>query len=262
MTRSGHEFELVRFYVDWGLNNCEIERLTNISRSTVRGWRHLAAQGLTNSTRRKAVGGATSCPICDLRVFEERRYAYLLGMYLGDGCLSEHRGNVFRLRIVLDQKYPNIIGECSEAIESIAEGLMVGFAQREGCIEVNSYWQHWPCLFPQHGPGRKHERSIRLRPWQQSIVDRHPGALLRGLIHSDGCRGINRVRRPVAGTGTVKEYSYPRYQFTNESKDIKRIFCNACDRIGVPWRRMNRKTISVARVEGVEALDILIGPKS
>lgn len=260
MTRPVHEFELVRFYIDWGLNNCEIERLTGISRTTVRDWRRLAAKGLTNSTRRKGIGSATSCPICDIRELEARRYAYLLGMYLGDGCLSEHRGHVFKLRIVLDQKYPNIIGECSEAIQSMAEGLMVGFAQREGCIEVNSYWKHWPCLFPQHGPGRKHERSIRLLPWQRSIVDQCPDALLCGLIHSDGCRSINRVRRPVAGT--VKEYSYPRYQFTNESEDIKRLFCNACDRIGVPWRRMNRKTISVARVEGVEALDLMIGPKS
>lgn len=260
MTRPGHEFELVRFYLDWGLNNCEIERLTNISRTTVRDWRRLAAAGLTNSTRQKGAGGSPSCPICDRRELEERRYAYLLGMYLGDGCLSEHQRRVFKLRIVLDHKYPNIIGECSEAIESMAEGLVVGFVQNEGCIEVNSYWKHWPCLFPQHGAGRKHERTIQLLRWQRSIVERRPDALLRGLIHSDGCRSINRVRRPVAGD--VKEYSYPRYQFTNESEDIKRIFCNACDRIGIPWRRMNHKTISVARVDGVEALDLMIGPKS
>jgi hypothetical protein len=25
---------------------------------------------------------------------------------------------------------------------------------------VYSYWQHWPCLIPQHGPGKKHERQI------------------------------------------------------------------------------------------------------
>jgi hypothetical protein len=60
----------------------------------------------------------------------------------------------------------------------------------------------------------------------------------------------------------MKEYSYPRYQFSNESADIKRIFCDACDRLGIPWRRMNRKTISVARADGVQALDLMIGPKS
>jgi hypothetical protein len=57
-----------------------------------------------------------------------------------------------------------------------------------GCTEVASYSKHWPCLFPQHGPGRKHERRIELVPWQQELVDLDPRPLVRGLLHSDGCR--------------------------------------------------------------------------
>src|SRR3546814_15577428 len=38
--------------------------------------------------------------------------------------------------------------------------------------------------FPQHGPGRKHERPIVLEPWQVGIVEAHPAAFLRGLFHS------------------------------------------------------------------------------
>jgi len=38
----------------------------------------------------------------------------------------------------------------------------------------------WPCLFPQHGPGRKHERKIELAPWQEAIVDREPEQFIRG----------------------------------------------------------------------------------
>ena len=260
MTRPKHEFELVRFYVDWGLNNCEIERLTGISRTTVRGWRHRASQGLTNSSKQDALGGRAPCPICDGAPFDREHYAYLLGMYLGDGCISSHHRGVFKLRIVLDQKYPNIIGECAEAIQGVSERLNVGFVQKVGCIEVNSYWKHWPCLFPQHGVGRKHERTIRLADWQSKIADEHAGQLLRGLIHSDGWRGTNLVRRPV--DGRMKEYSYPRYQFCNESEDIKRIFCDACARLDIRWKRMNRKTISVARHEDVEKLDVLVGKKT
>ena len=48
---------------------------------------------------------------------------------------------------------------------------------------------HWECLFPQHGPGRKHERSITLQDWQQEIVDRYSGVLLRGLIHFEAAAG-------------------------------------------------------------------------
>lgn len=260
MTRPGHEFELVRFYVDWGLNNCEIARTTGIPRGTVRDWRRLMKAGRTNSTLQDGEHGRVPCPICTQADLNDERYAYLLGLYLGDGCLSEHARGVYRLRIVLDHRYPNIIGECSEAIEAVGNALVVGFAQKEGCIEVNSYWKHWPCLFPQHGAGRKHHRPIELLPWQQAVVERHPDAILRGLIHSDGWRGTNKVTRTVGGKTTV--YRYPRYQFANESEDIKRIFCEACNRLGVSWRRMNRKTISVAQRESVGKLDLVIGPKS
>jgi hypothetical protein len=55
----------------------------------------------------------------------------------------------------------------------------------KGCVVVNASWKHWPCLFPQHGPGKKHLRTIELVPWQREIAGKEPGRLLRGLIHSD-----------------------------------------------------------------------------
>ncbi len=52
--------------------------------------------------------------------------------------------------------------------------------QKLGCTEVLSFSKHWPCLFPQHGPGRKHMRRIELADWQQVIVEGHPGDFARG----------------------------------------------------------------------------------
>lgn len=259
MTRSRAEFELVRFYVDWGLNNCEIERLTGISRTTVRTWRERASQGLHNASKQS--GGESACPICSSTSMNERAYAYLLGLYLGDGCLVEMKRGVYKLTIVQDQKYIGLISECFGSITSLIpkRPLHVGFQQAEGCILINALWKHWSCLFPQHGPGVKHLREIRLVWWQAEIVSRYSDLLVRGLIHSDGYRGLNRVRRPVAGD--MKEYAYPRYQFSNESADIRGIFCSALDRMGIAWRQMNRKTISVARRSEVAKLDLIVGPK-
>ncbi len=96
-------------------------------------------------------------------------------------------------------------------------------------------------MFPQHGPGRKHERRIALASWQQRIVDAYPRQLLRGLIHSDGCRVMNRVWKG--------KYEYPRYFFTNVSADILQIFRDTCDAIGVPHRDSKWNTISIARRE-------------
>lgn len=131
--------------------------------------------------------------------------------------------------------------------------------QRIGMTEIKSYSKHWPCLFPQHGPGMKHTRKIELAEWQQVIVDRYPGDFVRGLIHSDGYRGMNIVRRPLADGDHW--YEYPRYLFVNMSKDILRLCGEALDRLEVEWRFSKPTTISVAKREAVARLDTHVGPK-
>ena len=129
-----------------------------------------------------------------------------------------------------------------------------------GCLSTSVGWKHWPCLFPQHGPGRKHERVLGMADWQWTIVRDHPADFLRGLFHSDGCRVRNWAPRPVAGE--LKRYDYPRWQFTNHSSEIRGWCCEALDLVGVPWRASNWKTISVSTRAGVARLDELIGLKS
>jgi intein/homing endonuclease len=116
------------------------------------------------------------------------------------------------------------------------------------------------CLFPQHGPGRKHDRAIVLQDWQREIVERHPGAFLRGLFHSDGCRVRNWATRMVAGQ--KERYEYPRWQFVNHSEDILRLCEWALDLAGIAWRRSKRTTVSVSRRDDVRRLDELVGPKT
>lgn len=124
---------------------------------------------------------------------------------------------------------------------------------------VSSYDRHWPCLFPQHGPGKKHDRPIELVGWQREIVDAHPWELIRGLIHSDGCRTTNWTTRPVGGA--TKRYEYPRYFFTNKSADILRLFTDTLDTLGVAWKKANAKNISVAKKASVALMDTHVGPK-
>jgi hypothetical protein len=128
---------------------------------------------------------------------------------------------------------------------------------------VQSSWKHWPCLFPQHGPGRKHNRRIELEPWQAAIVEEHPGRFLRGLFHSDGCRVTNWTERVVAGER--KRYEYPRYFFSNKSDDIRKLFADTLDKVGVEWTTLARGSdpfnISIARKASVALMDAHVGPK-
>jgi hypothetical protein len=181
------------------------------------------------------------------------------GLYLGDGCVSSLRKGVFSLRITCDDRYPGLQQEARRSIEDVRPGAKVYFVPQVGCTSIMGLWKHWPCLFPQHGPGKKHTRPIVLEGWQREIVERHPGLFLRGLFHSDGCRIMNWARRRVAGE--LRRYEYPRYFFTNKSEDILGLCGWALDLLGIEWKRSSKRDISVARKEAVARLDEYVGPK-
>ena len=189
-------------------------------------------------------------------------YAYLLGLYLGDGCVTVARSGKTALRVSLDGIYPEIVEDCCMAITLMKLGGRVhAYPTQNRGVVVQSSWKRWPQVFPQHGPGRKHERKIALEPWQQEIVDAHPGAFVRGLIHSDGCRTVNRFKTTLP-SGRVAEYAYPRYFFSNLSADIRQLFVDACGRLGVKTTQSNPRNISVSHRKSVAVLEELVGPKA
>jgi hypothetical protein len=129
------------------------------------------------------------------------------------------------------------------------------------CVRVVASSPCWPAAFPQHGPGRKHTRKIELAGWQREIVDRFPEQFLRGLLHSDGCRTVNRFRTRLP-SGRVAEYAYPRWFFSNRSADIRGLFCEYCERLGIRWTQSNPRNISIAHRTSVARLDAFVGAKS
>jgi hypothetical protein len=118
-------------------------------------------------------------------------------------------------------------------------------------VIITTHWNHLPCLFPQHGPGRKHERFICLDDWQNRIVVANPRPFLRGLIESDGCRTINRVNGG----------EYPRYMFCNASDDIRALFCRTAELLDLRWTTANARNVAISKRPDVEFLDSFIGPK-
>ncbi len=242
---------------DAGFTDRELSRETGIPVSTIRLWRR---QGYSRRAS-DALGLAAARPR-RINVFDPERlprepYAYLLGLYLGDGALRRW-GSGWILRVALDVAYPLIIEQCCQAIDVVRGARPMAKPDYGGkqCVLIESFWKQWPLLFPQHGPGRKHTRRIELAAWQQQIVDAEPGPFLRGLIHSDGWRGVNRVHVKD------KDYEYPRYQFSNRSDDIRRLFTDTCDRLGIRWRPWTRYHVSVAQRASVAILDEYVGRKS
>jgi hypothetical protein len=228
-----------------GVAKKSIARTTGVPRSTVRGWvRRFAgvAQLVEAADLKSASWGFES-----LHQHQFAPYAYVLGLYLGDGCISRHRGS-YELRIFLNRKQEDVIARCLNALQELRPANRVGVAHRGQVVEVVSYFKGWPALFPQHGTGRKHLRQIRLQAQQENIIGHFPGNFVRGLIDSDGCKH-NRI---------VRGKDYPAYSFSNRSEDILRIFGWACDLLAIGWRRSNCVTISIARRDAVKRLDSIM----
>ena len=190
---------------------------------------------------------------------DESAYAYLLALYLGDGHIARGPREVYALAIACSDDWPGLKEAARWAMSAVMPASKVCCVQQPGCTMVKSYSKHWTCLFPQHGPGYKHQRQIRLQAWQEIIVRKFSAEFARGLFHSDGWRGVNRVRRTLADGDHW--YEYPRYIFGNESVDILRLCGETLDRLGVAWRFSRRNSISVARREAVARLDEFVGPK-
>ena len=99
-----------------GKSATEVARLIAVPRATVRDWT------VGKLPRRNRLGVVPGCDRCG-DVHDVARhapdYAYLLGMYLGDGCLSPHPRGVFKLRVSLDARYPGIVEECEDAVRAL-----------------------------------------------------------------------------------------------------------------------------------------------
>jgi hypothetical protein len=225
-----------------------VSKQLNVSRAAIREWVH-RPDALEPRPGSECPAPARPTP----------EYAALFGFYLGDGCVSQ-LARTCSLRICCDAAWPGIIADVRRLTAAVHPNRPVFEVKAPGCVVVQSSWKHWPCLFPQHGPGRKHNRRIELEPWQAAIVEEHPGRFLRGLFHSDGCRVTNWTERVVAGER--KRYEYPRYFFSNRSEDILRLCEWAVDLLAVEHRRSNAWSISVARRASVAVLDQHVGPKS
>jgi hypothetical protein len=250
--RSGSDVARVRELANHGLNDSQISRLTGVSRNAIRNWLR------PDSPRRDE-------PMCELCSHEahnfgrlaEREYSYLFGIYLGDGSIARFP-RCYALRVSMDSRYPVVIREVADAMRAVMPQSLAGVYThpRHNVVLIVSYSKAWPCLLPQHGPGRKHERRIELVDWQQAIVNHEPEQFIRGLIHSDGCRTMNRV---VAGGN---DYAYPRYVFSQVSKDIQDLFCQSLERLGIDYGFSSRgKHVSIHRRESVARLDAFVAPK-
>lgn len=113
--------------------------------------------------------------------------AYVIGLALGDGNLSNPNNRAVRLRITCDAKYPFLIGKISKAIKDLLPDNKVSIESTpRKCVNISCYSNQWPALLGWNADrGSKFKQKVSVPKWifKSEIDIRH---CLKGLLETDG----------------------------------------------------------------------------
>jgi hypothetical protein len=113
--------------------------------------------------------------------------AYVIGLALGDGNLSNPNGRATRLRITCDLKYPKLIKNIQNAIRKLLPENKVAIVKRKAnCLDVSCYSNNWESILGwKSGNGTKFTQNVDVPEWIKE--DKYLSVqCLRGLIETDG----------------------------------------------------------------------------
>src|SRR5690348_3326767 len=118
---------------DLGVLDRENAAICGVSVAAIRHWRR--------GSRRSGGEDPPRCPRCHDRPLDERAYAYLLGLYLGDGHLILGRKGVWVLSITCCDGWPGIMEQTRLAMSAVMPSSKVFARARTGCTDIKSHVQ-------------------------------------------------------------------------------------------------------------------------
>jgi len=137
---------------------------------------------------------------------EKKNLAYIIGVALGDGNLSNPNKRAIRLRITCDSKYPKIGTEITQALKLLFPSNKVSYVHRKEktCFDISVYSNKLDAYIPwKVGCGTKHEQQAQVPDWVLNDVDFiHP--CLKGLIQTDGSIYQDRGYMMINFTNIIK----------------------------------------------------------
>jgi DNA-binding transcriptional regulator WhiA len=123
---------------------------------------------------------------------QTKSLAYIVGVALGDGNLSNSNGRAVRLRVTCDNKYPEIIREIVKHLKIILPDNKVGLIDRKTATDVYCYSNKLEELLGWKAKdGSKEKQKVTVPDW---IVDNkmYTKECLRGLFQTDGSIYMDR----------------------------------------------------------------------
>ncbi|QQG42573.1 MAG: LAGLIDADG family homing endonuclease [Candidatus Giovannonibacteria bacterium] len=112
--------------------------------------------------------------------------AYVVGLALGDGNLSNPNGRAVRLRITCDKKYPNLIQNIYSSVQKLFPDNKVAVVNHKRYIDISCYSNKLESILGWKAKGgSKYKQNVSIPHWIKlnKIFARE---CLRGLLQTDG----------------------------------------------------------------------------
>lgn len=114
--------------------------------------------------------------------------AYVVGVAIGDGNLSNPNGRAVRLRVSCDNKYPKIIERIKKALQQLFPTNKVSIESHgQNCSNVSCYSNKLEDFLSWEAKGgSKYKQRVSVPVWIR-VNKKYTISCLRGLFETDGC---------------------------------------------------------------------------
>ncbi len=131
--------------------------------------------------------------------------AYIIGVAIGDGNLSNPNGRAVRLRVTCDRKYPKLKEHIKESLKIFFTENKVSEVQRKGCIDISVYSNTLEYILGWKAKGgSKEKQNVSIPLWILNNKT-YLKECLRGLIQTDGSIYIDRGYKMVNYTTIIEK---------------------------------------------------------
>jgi len=126
-------------------------------------------------------------------VTDKNNLAYVIGVALGDGNLSNSNGRATRLRVSCDTKYPTIISSIVSALQKLLPKNKVSIVERDkNYVDVSCYSNKLESFLGWKAKaGSKEKQKVTIPNWIKSNK-KYIKYCLRGLFETDGSVYVDR----------------------------------------------------------------------
>lgn len=136
---------------------------------------------------------------------DKKLRAYIIGLALGDGNLSNSNGRAVRLRITCDKKYPELYLHIQKSLAKLLPNNIVSLADRRGesCLDVSCYSNSLEDILGWKAKGgSKYNQDVKIPNW--ILEDQEfTKECLKGLVQTDGCIYTDRGYSMVNITSSI-----------------------------------------------------------